>query len=53
MWDGRVIMSNPISCACDIAFKVTLLPCPSKINNYLLVKETLIGTCFLKKSGTP
>ncbi len=49
MWDGRVIMFKPISCACDIAFKVTLLPCPSKINNYILVKETFLGTYFLKK----
>jgi hypothetical protein len=49
VWDGRVIMFKPISCACDIAFKVTLLPCPSGINNYILLKEILFGTYFLKK----
>jgi hypothetical protein len=49
VWDGKVIMFRPISCACDIAFKATLLPCPSKINNYLLLKVTLLGTYFLKK----
>jgi len=48
VWDGKVIMSKPISCACDIAFKVMLLPCPSKISNCLLVKEF-----FWRKSGTP
>jgi hypothetical protein len=23
VWDGKVIMFKPISCACDIAFKIT------------------------------
>jgi hypothetical protein len=49
MWDGKVIMSKPISCACDIVFKVTLLPCPFRASNYILVKENILGTYFLKK----
>jgi len=29
VWNGSVIMSNPISLACSIAYRVTWLPCPS------------------------
>jgi hypothetical protein len=32
-------MSNPNSCACFVSFKVTWLPCPSKTNKGLLVKN--------------
>jgi len=32
VWDGKVIMSNPNSCACSIASRVTWLACPSTIN---------------------
>jgi hypothetical protein len=42
-------MSKPIFCAFDIAFKVTLLPCPYRISNYLLMKETLLGTFFFEE----
>jgi hypothetical protein len=34
VWDGKVIMSNPNSCACSIASTVTWLGCPSRINKY-------------------
>jgi hypothetical protein len=41
-------MFKPISCACDIAYKITWLPCPSTFSKCLLVKETPHGTWFLK-----
>jgi hypothetical protein len=44
-----VIMFKPISCACDIASKITWLPCPSRFSKCLLVKETPFGTYFLRK----
>ncbi len=31
VWDVKVIMSNLNSCAYSIVFKVTWLPCPSKL----------------------
>ncbi len=49
VWDGRVIMFKPISCACDFVSKVTWLPCPFRINNCLLLKEIPLKTNFLKK----
>jgi hypothetical protein len=39
VWDGKVIFSNLNSCVYSIVFKVTWLPCPSKINKCLLVKK--------------
>jgi len=47
--NGGVIMSNPISLACFIASRVTWLPCPSKINKFLSVNDTLLGIDLLKK----
>ncbi len=53
VWDGRVIMSEPISCAYDTTSKVTWLPCPSRTSMCLLVEETPFRTNSLKKKGIP
>ncbi len=50
VWDGKVIMPNPNSCACFIVFRVTWLPCPSKTNKCWLVKTIPLGINFLKKA---
>jgi hypothetical protein len=47
--DGSVIMSNPNYFAYFIAFRVTWLPCPSRINKCWLVKDIPPQTNFLKK----
>jgi hypothetical protein len=52
VWEGRVIMSKFISFAYDIAFKVTCLPCPSIINNCLLMKNNPLKIIFLKNRET-
>jgi hypothetical protein len=49
VWDGKVIMSNPNSCACFIICKVKWLPCPSRTNKCLLIKDISFETNFLKK----
>jgi hypothetical protein len=47
--DGNVIMFNQNSFACSIASNVIWLPCPSRINNCRLLKDTPLGTDLLKK----
>ncbi len=42
-------MYNPNACACSIAFSVTWNPCPSKMNECLLVREMPHGIDLLKK----
>jgi len=48
-WDGKVIMSNPISCACSIVFRVTWLSCPSRTNKCQLIKDIPLGTNLFEK----
>jgi hypothetical protein len=47
--NGKVIMSNPNSCACYITYGVTWLPYPSKTNKCQLVRNTPPKTNLLKK----
>jgi hypothetical protein len=47
--NGNVIMFNPNSFACSIAYKVIWLPCPSKINKSWLLNDTPPRIDLLKK----
>jgi hypothetical protein len=47
--DGSVIMFNPKKFAYLIAYRVTWLPCPFKINKCWLLKDIPLGIDLLKK----
>ncbi len=48
--DDNVIMCNPNSLVCSIAYKWTWLPCPFRINKCWLLRDTPLGTNLLKKT---
>ncbi len=49
VWNGKIIMSNPKSCACSTLSRVIWLPCPSKTNKCWLVRDNPPGIDFLNK----
>jgi len=50
VWDGKVIMSNPNSCACSIVSRVTWLACPFRISKCWLVIDIRLKTSLSKKA---